>query len=94
MRMVLLSLAVLVISPHHVRACQPDIYYLFKQEARAELNSVLADSSRGNDFAAFILLHNLAFHKDKHARERAEKLSQRLPGEYTLQSAPDDISVR
>lgn len=58
-------------------ACEPEFYYLFNGEARAQLDAFSVGDSGKFVFERFVLLHNLAFHKDKEAREAAEKLFAR-----------------
>ena len=58
------------------RACEPENYFLFKEEAREKLD-FLTKNKPANIFDQIILLHNLAFHKDKESRLMAEKLLNR-----------------
>lgn len=58
-------------------ACNPQIYFLFRNDAQAKLDSLNQIKSQKNLDKA-ILLHNLAFHKDREARIKAEDLLNKL----------------
>jgi hypothetical protein len=58
-------------------ACEPESYFLFRSEAQNRLDSLNVHSSSENAFERLVLMHNLAFHKDKQLRERAEKLLEK-----------------
>jgi len=66
--------AVLLSVPSIYSQCQPAVYYLFKAEAQERLDSLERSPTSANLFDRFVLMHNLAFHKDKKMRERAEAL--------------------
>jgi len=62
------------------RACEPASFFLFRDEARVRLDSLSAAPDRENALDRLVLMHNLAFHKDKEQRERAEKfLDKQFP---------------
>jgi hypothetical protein len=69
----LIIILILLVIGKGSQACEPEIYFLFKDEAREKLTSLDQDST-GDVFQRVILLHNLAFHKDKKARKQAEEL--------------------
>lgn len=56
------------------RACTPESYFLFRSEAQVRLDSLNAQPTHENALERLILMHNLAFHKNKQQREKAEKL--------------------
>jgi len=63
-----------------VRACEPASFFLFRDEARVRLDSLSAAPDQENAIDRLVLMHNLAFHKDKEQRERAEKfLDKQFP---------------
>ena len=62
-----------------VEACSPTSYFLFRAEAQARLDSLRTRPAAENALERFILMHNLAFHKDKNRREQAEKLLEKQP---------------
>ena len=55
-------------------ACEPGYYLLFRDDARHRLTAVETSPTEANRFERIVLMHNLAFHKDKKMREAAEKL--------------------
>ncbi|HUU45122.1 MAG TPA: hypothetical protein VM118_05255 [Acidobacteriota bacterium] len=57
-----------------VQACDPAPSFVFRAEARARLDSLEHHSEPWTLVDRIIIMHNLAFHKDKIMRERAEKL--------------------
>ena len=64
--------------------CDPEFYFLFRDEARAKLESLQYDNSDYDTFEKAVLLHNIAFHKDKDARKAAEKLFKGLKDDDSL----------
>jgi hypothetical protein len=71
--LLILSLG-LTASPSAVQPCTPDIYLLFRGEARTALDTLSDTTSVKGAFMQFVLMHNLAFEKDRTMRERAESL--------------------
>lgn len=70
-----LPLAALLLGiPSAYSQCQPAVCYLFKAEAQERLDSLERSPTPANLFDRFVLMHNLAFHKDKKMRERAETM--------------------
>lgn len=62
------------------RACEPASFFLFQDEARVRLDSLSAAPDQDNAIDRLVLMHNLAFHRDKEQRERAEKfLDKQFP---------------
>jgi len=59
-------------------ACEPESYFLFQSEAQYRLDSLNTHSASDNAFERIVLMHNLAFHKDKKLREQAEKLLEKI----------------
>jgi len=76
MRIILPAVFFLLVLSISTQACQPEFYFLFRDEARTRLDSLNASPSKDNIFDRFILMHNLAFHKYKKMREDAEKLAR------------------
>jgi hypothetical protein len=58
-------------------ACTPESFFLFRAEAKQRLDSLNARPTDGNLLERIILMHNLAFHRDKPQRENAEKLLEK-----------------
>ncbi len=71
---VLILLLGLTIIPSTVYPCTPDVYLLFRGEARTALDTLSDTTSVKGAFLQFVLMHNLAFEKDRAMRERAESL--------------------
>ncbi|MFH2057178.1 MAG: hypothetical protein ABIJ61_14565 [bacterium] len=55
-------------------SCEPEFYFLMRDEARSKLRELQAGNPDRSLFQQFVLMHNLAFHKDRKMRERAEAL--------------------
>jgi hypothetical protein len=55
-------------------ACEPIYYLLLREDARERLAPLEANPTPGNQFERIVLMHNLAFHKDKKMRKSAEEL--------------------
>jgi hypothetical protein len=66
-------LALLFVVPP-ARTCEPASFFLFRDEARVRLDSLNTVPDQKNVIDRLVLMHNLALHKDKEQRERAERL--------------------
>jgi hypothetical protein len=77
---VLVILFALLLAVPPARTCEPASFFLFRDEARVRLDSLSAAPDQENVIDRLVLMHNLAFHKDKEQRERAEKfLDKQFP---------------
>jgi hypothetical protein len=73
-------LLVLLFAMPPVHTCEPASFFLFRDEAKAHLDSLSTAPDHENVIDQLVLMHNLAFHKDKEQRERAEKfLDKQFP---------------
>jgi len=78
MRQKLTLITLLMLLTGTATACDPDIFYLFRQDARDALDSLNKYNPGQISFRKAVLLHNLAFHKDQNARKEAEKMFDSL----------------
>jgi len=69
---IVLAAVIILIFVKAAVACQPDIYYLFSDEARVRLEELEGDTSQAAEWQRIVLMHNLGFNRDKNMRKKAE----------------------